>query len=185
MCAVYQLNLTISIHKSNTAYSNIFHLALRFTLILDLVASITIFDLLSSNWLPSHCSNYLISIVPILSLELNHCWLFNRCFFSITFLVSGDFNINYCLVAIRSGSPCLTGRLNLRRRLLFLHMWRHRFLPLLRITVSSQIVTVPYKSFAAALGGRGSLPNDTPLPIPCLKGDAFCSKLGQENTRKV
>lgn len=63
-------------------------------------------------------------------------------------------------------------------------MWRHGFLPLLRITVSSQIVTVPYKSFAAALGERGSLPNDTPFLIPCLKGDTFCSKLGQEESTK-
>lgn len=122
MCAIYQLNLTISIHKSNTAYSNIFHLALRFTLILDLVASITIFDLLSPIGYQAIVPIILISIVPILSLELNHCWLFNRCFFSITFLVFGDFNINYCLVAIQSASPCLIGKLNLRRRLLFLHM---------------------------------------------------------------
>lgn len=51
-------------------------------------------------------------------------------------------------------------------------------------TVSSQIVTVPHRSFAATLGGRGSPPDDDPLPIPCIKGDALCIIIGQEEYSK-
>jgi len=47
-------------------------------------------------------------------------------------------------------------------------------------TVSSQIVMVPHKFFTAALGGRGSPPDDAPLPVPCIKGNALCIKIGQE-----
>jgi len=48
------------------------------------------------------------------------------------------------------------------------------------VTVSSQIVTIPHESFAATLGRRGSLLEDTPLLTPCIKGDALCIKIGQE-----
>ncbi|AES76674.1 hypothetical protein MTR_6g084150 [Medicago truncatula] len=36
----------------------------------------------------------------------------------------------------------------------------------------------------STLGGRGSPPDDDPLPIPCIKGDALCIIIGQEEYSK-
>jgi len=49
---------------------------------------------------------------------------------------------------------------------------------------TTQLVTVPNKFFAAVLGGRSSPHDDTPLPIPCIKGDTLCIKIGQEEYTK-
>jgi len=75
------------------------------------------------------------------------------------------------IISLQPASPCLIGRLNLRCRLRF------------QILNSAQIINVPKKSFAAVLDGR-SPTNDTPLPIPCIKGDTLCIKIGQEEYTK-
>ena len=50
---------------------------------------------------------------------------------------------------------------------------------------SSQIVTVPHKSFAAALGGNSSSPSDDALfLVPCIKGDALCIRIGHKEYTK-
>jgi len=54
--------------------------------------------------------------------------------------------------------------------------------PCVSDTVTSAIVqasTVPPKTFAAALSGH-NVNNDSPLPLPCIKGDALNIKIGQD-----
>ena len=54
-----------------------------------------------------------------------------------------------------------------------------------RISTSSQIVTTPHKSFAVELGGNRSSPSDeAPFLVPCIKGDALCIRIGQEEYSK-
>nr|ABD32253.2 hypothetical protein MtrDRAFT_AC149040g32v2 [Medicago truncatula] len=47
------------------------------------------------------------------------------------------------------------------------------------------MVTVPPKSFVAALGGRGLTPDESPLLVPWIKVDALCIRIGQEEYTKV
>ena len=52
--------------------------------------------------------------------------------------------------------------------------------PCVSDTVTSAMVQapiVPPKSFAAALAGH-NVDNDSPLPTPCIKGDALSIKIG-------
>lgn len=49
---------------------------------------------------------------------------------------------------------------------------------------SAQLVIIPNKSFAAVLGGRNYPHDDTPYPIPCIKGVALCIKIGHEEYMK-
>jgi len=46
-----------------------------------------------------------------------------------------------------------------------------------------QIVSTAPKSFAAALAGATVI-DDRPLPTPCIKGDALCIKICQDEYRK-
>jgi len=48
---------------------------------------------------------------------------------------------------------------------------------------SVQTLNVPKKSFAAVLDSRSSN-DDASLPVPCIKGDVLCIKIGQEEYAK-
>jgi hypothetical protein len=51
----------------------------------------------------------------------------------------------------------------------------------LAVSDSPQLITVPPKSFAAALGGHRSSPlEEAPYSVPCIKGDALSIRIGHD-----
>ena len=56
--------------------------------------------------------------------------------------------------------------------------------PLVVQIPSSSANHVPPKSFAVAIGGRSSTTDETPLMVPCVKGDALCIHIGHKEYKK-
>lgn len=55
----------------------------------------------------------------------------------------------------------------------------------LSVSDSAQLITVPPKSFVAALGGYRSSPlEESPYPVSCIKGDALSIRIDQDEYSK-